>query len=93
MIGYKVTLHLTLTSSVTNIIALVTLPVKEKGEIMPSQKPRISTYTDEKTIRKFKIIAAYNNVSMSDYVKQLINDAIEKHEAQHGEIKLSPEGG
>lgn len=60
---------------------------------MPSQKPRISTYTDEKTVRKFKIIAAYNNCSMSDYVKQLINDAIKEHETQHGEIQLFPEGG
>lgn len=55
---------------------------------MPSQKPRVATYTDEITIRKFKIIAAYNNKSMSEYLQEIISNNIAAYEHQHGPIVL-----
>ncbi len=55
---------------------------------MPSVKPRIATYTTEEKLRKFKIVSAYNNVSMSEYLAQLLEKAIIDFEAEHGEIKI-----
>lgn len=59
-----------------------------KGKIMPSNKPRIATYTTHENIRKFKIISAYKNKSMSDYLAELIDTTIKNYEAEHGEIKI-----
>ncbi len=63
----------------------------QKGEIMPSNKPRIATYTTKENIRKFKIISAYKNKSMSDYLAELIDTTIKQYEAEHGEIKIDLE--
>ena len=38
--------------------------------------PRISTYIDEDTIKKFKIVASYNNMSMSELLKKMIEAEI-----------------
>lgn len=59
---------------------------------MPSNKPRIATYTTEESVRKLKIISAYCNKSMSEYMGYLIDKAIEEYEKEHGEIKLSDMG-
>lgn len=56
---------------------------------MSSNKPRIATYTTESTVRKFKILAAYNNMSMSELNHCLILNAIEDFESEHGEITIS----
>lgn len=58
---------------------------------MPSNKPRIATYTTEINLRKFKIIAAYKGKSMSDYLSILISECITKFEAEHGTIDLPQE--
>lgn len=58
---------------------------------MPSNKPRVATYTTEKNIRKLRVISAYGNKSMSEYIGYLIDKAIEEYEQQHGEIKLDDE--
>lgn len=55
---------------------------------MPSNKPRIATYTTEENVRKFKIIAAYKDKSMSDYLSEIIDNTIKNFEAEHGEIKI-----
>lgn len=56
---------------------------------MPSNKPRVATYTTEKNIRKLKVISAYCNMSMSEYMEFLIDKAIGEYERENGEIKLS----
>lgn len=55
---------------------------------MPSNKPRIATYTTEENVRKFKIISAYKGKSMSDYLSDIIDNTIQSFEAEHGEIKI-----
>lgn len=56
---------------------------------MPSNKPRVATYTTESNVRKLKIISAYYNKSMSEYIGYLIDKTIEEYEDAHGEIVLS----
>lgn len=58
---------------------------------MPSNKPRIATYTTDENIKKFRIIAAYKGKSMSDHLSDLITESIEKFEAENGEIKIESE--
>lgn len=55
---------------------------------MPSNKPRIATYTTDNNLKKFKIIAAYQNKSMSEYLSLLIDKSIKDFESEHGEIIL-----
>lgn len=55
---------------------------------MPSKKPRIATYCDETTVQKFKIVSAYQNQSMSQYLLNIINAAIDEHEQEHGIIEF-----
>lgn len=56
---------------------------------MPSDKPRIATYTTKENVDKFKIVSAYHNgKSMSEYLAELIENAIKDHEKIHGEIKI-----
>lgn len=53
---------------------------------MPSNKPRIATYTDDDTVKKFKVVAAYHDMSMSEFTHYLIKKAIENHEKENGII-------
>lgn len=55
---------------------------------MPSDKPRIATYTDDITIQKFKIVSAYNDMSMSEYLDVIIKQSIADHEAKYGVLKI-----
>lgn len=55
---------------------------------MPSNKPRVATYTTESNIRKLKVISAYRNKSMSEYLEFMIDRAIREYEQEHGEIEL-----
>lgn len=55
---------------------------------MPSNKPRIATYTTDNNLKKFKIIAAYQNKSMSEFLSLLIDKSINDFESEHGEIIL-----
>ena len=54
---------------------------------MPSYKPRITVYTDEKTNQKLAYIAKTQNRSASNYTEWLIKQAISDYENEHGEIK------
>ena len=58
---------------------------------MPSQKPRIATYTKPINVRKFKIVSAFNNTSMSDFMEFLIEKSITDYENEYGEIILKSE--
>lgn len=56
---------------------------------MPSDKPRIATYTSKENVQKFKIVSAYHNgKSMSEYLAELIEKAIKEHEETHGKINI-----
>ena len=79
-------------SNVTNstyIVAQVTLLVKNKRRLsMATTKKRIAAYVTDETVKKYKIVAATRNTSMSEYTEQLIMKAIEGYEVEHGEIKV-----
>ena len=54
---------------------------------MPSNKPRIATYTTKENVEKFKVISAIHKMSMSEYLSYLIKDSIDKYEQNFGQIK------
>lgn len=55
---------------------------------MATTKKRIAAYVTEETVKKFKVVAATKNKSMSEYSEALIMKAVETYEAEHGEIKI-----
>ena len=55
---------------------------------MPSNKPRIATYTSQESVDKFKVIASLNRMSMSEYLNYLVEKSISDYETEHGEIKF-----
>lgn len=58
---------------------------------MPSNKPRIATYTTEENIKKFRVIAAYKGKSMSDYLSDIIEKTIIEFEKENGTIEINKE--
>lgn len=56
---------------------------------MPSNKPRITVYTDEETNSKLAYIAKKENRSSSNYTEYLIKKDIERYELEHGEIEIT----
>ena len=54
---------------------------------MPSNKPRVTVYTDEKTYAKLG--AEQDGRSISNYTEMLIRKNIMKYELEHGEIKIN----
>lgn len=54
---------------------------------MATDKKRIATYVTEETVKKFKIVSATKDKSMSEYTEILIKKAIEEYEYNNGEIK------
>lgn len=55
---------------------------------MGTDKKRIAAYVDEDIIKKFRIVAASKNKSMSEFTALLIEKAIEGYEVEHGIIKI-----
>lgn len=55
---------------------------------MATTKKRIAAYVTEETVKKFKIVAATRNKSMSEYAELLIQKAVEGYEVEHGAIKI-----
>nr|DAG14291.1 MAG TPA: Arc-like DNA binding domain protein [Inoviridae sp.] len=55
---------------------------------MSTTKKRIAAYVTEETVKKFKVVAATKNKSMSEYTELLIQTAIEGYEIEHGKIIL-----
>lgn len=58
---------------------------------MATTKKRIAAYVTDETVKKYKVVAATKNKSMSEYTKQLIIKAIEGYEVEHGEIRVEEE--
>lgn len=55
---------------------------------MSTDKKRIQAYVTAETIKKFKIVAATRNKSMSEYAATLIEKAVEGYEIENGKIKI-----
>jgi hypothetical protein len=53
---------------------------------MPSQKPRLMTYTTQDLIDKFQFISNYESRSASKELEYIVKQYIENFEVQHGEI-------
>jgi len=62
--------------------------VKKRRNIMATTKKRIAAYVTDETVKKFKIVSATKNKSMSEYTEMLIQKTIEGYELEHGEIKI-----
>lgn len=58
---------------------------------MPSNKPRITVYTDSETNEKLAFIAKMENRSASNYAEYLIKKEIKAYEEEHGEIPIKGE--
>lgn len=54
---------------------------------MPSNKPRVTVYTNETLYKKIEFIASADNRSISNYVENLMRKDITKYEIEYGEIK------
>lgn len=63
----------------------------ERGEKMPSNKPRLMTYTTDETIKKFEYIANQENRSMSKELEYIIKLYIQEYEKNNGTINLTTE--
>ncbi len=55
---------------------------------MATTKKRIAAYVTDDTVKKFKIVAATKNKSMSEYAELLIMKAVEGYEIENGIIKI-----
>lgn len=55
---------------------------------MPSNKPKIVAYTDDKILEKIKKIAKENERSVSQEVVYLIKKEIQKYEEKNGKINI-----
>lgn len=58
---------------------------------MPSKKPKIVAYTDQKTLDKITKIAKKNVRSLSQEIVYLVKKEVENYEKEHGEIILEEE--
>lgn len=58
---------------------------------MPSNKPRLMTYTTEETIKKFEHIAKEESRSMSKELEYIIKEYIKNYETIHGQIEIQEE--
>lgn len=55
---------------------------------MPSNKPRLMTYTDEEIIKKFDKISQSENRSMSKELEYIVKKYIERYEQKNGKIEV-----
>ena len=55
---------------------------------MATTKKRIAAYVTEETVKKFKIVSATKNKSMSEYAEMLIQKAVEEYEQNYGILKI-----
>lgn len=56
---------------------------------MPSNKPRLMTYTTQDVIDKFEIISAEENRSMSKELEYIVKEYIKSYESKNGEIHVN----
>lgn len=55
---------------------------------MPSNKPRLMTYTTQEVIEKFAVIAEHENRSMSKELEYIVKKYIENYENTNGNIVI-----
>lgn len=55
---------------------------------MPSNKPRLMTYTTQDVINKFEIISNEENRSMSKELEYIVKEYIKTYEVKHGTINI-----
>ena len=60
---------------------------------MPSKKPIMRANTEQWIIDKMKYIAEKNSRSLAKEIEYLCKKHIDQYEADHGEIKITEEGG
>ena len=53
---------------------------------MPSNKPRLMTYTEQETIDKFEVISKKENRSMSKQLEYILKQYIDNYESTNGTI-------
>lgn len=58
---------------------------------MATSKKRIATYVPDETVKKFRVVSALKNKSMSEYTETLIQEVINQYEAEHGPIEVEEE--
>ena len=59
---------------------------------MSTTKKRIATYVTEETVKKFKLISATKDKSMSEYAEEIIKKEIEEYEKQNGKLICTEDG-
>lgn len=59
-----------------------------KGIFMPTKKPLLQAVVENETREKFKYIANKEKRKVSNMLAIIIEQYIEKYEAEHGEIRL-----
>lgn len=55
---------------------------------MPTKKPKLGTYVNEITAKKFTKIAEANYRTVSKHLEFLVQQEIQKYESEKGEIKI-----
>ena len=76
------------TSWIYNNTGDVTCQGEKEKFFMATTKKRIAAYVTEETVKKFKIVSATKNKSMSEYAEMLIQKAVEEYEQNYGIIKI-----
>lgn len=59
---------------------------------MPSDKPRLATYTTNSTIKKFQYISNYEKRSASKELEYIVEEYIKSFESKHGELVINEDG-
>lgn len=59
---------------------------------MPSNKPRLATYTTDKIIKKFQYISDYEKRSASKELEFIVEEYIRNFESTNGELIVGEDG-
>ena len=59
---------------------------------MPSNKPRLATYTTDKIIKKFQYISDFEKRSASKELEFIVEEYIRNFELSHGELIVGEDG-
>ncbi len=59
---------------------------------MPSNKPRLATYTTDSIIKKFQYISDYEKRSASKELEYIVEEYIRNFESNHGQLIVGEDG-
>ncbi len=59
---------------------------------MPSNKPRLATYTKQEIIDKFQYISNYEKRSASKELEYVVEEYIKNFEVEHGQLVMEEDG-